>query len=57
VSVTNGDTERSVSVRKIENGYIVRETTYGPKSFKEVERFSAKAPKIDVAAVRTTKGK
>lgn len=52
VSVCEGDREKSVSVRKIENGYIVRETEYGGKGgYKERERFSATAPKIDVAAL------
>lgn len=49
VSVSNGKTERSVEVRKIENGYIVRECSYGGKGgYKSTERFVDKPPVLDV---------
>lgn len=48
-------TEKSVEVRKIANGYIVRESTYGGKTgYKSTERFSEKPPTIQIAP---TKGK
>lgn len=47
--------ERSVSIRKIANGFVVRESTYGPKGYKEVETFSPKAPRIDVAQMTKTR--
>lgn len=54
LSVSDGKTERSVSVRKIENGYIVRECTYGGKGgYKETERFSQTAPDIDLKGMKT----
>lgn len=40
--------ERTVSVRQIENGYIVSESTYGPKGYKSTERFEAKPPVLKV---------
>lgn len=53
MSVSDGRTERSVSVRKIDNGFIVSETTYGPKGqYKNTERFTDKAPVIDVAKAK-----
>lgn len=50
VSVRDGKgVERSVSVRKIENGYIVSETTYGGrKGYISKERFEAKPPVLKV---------
>lgn len=49
VSVSDGKVEREVSVRKIENGYIVRESTYGGKGgYKSSERFVDKPPVLDV---------
>lgn len=49
VNISNGKTEKSVSVRKIENGFIVSECTYGgPGGYKNVERFTTKAPVIKV---------
>lgn len=48
-------TEKSVEIRKIENGFIVRESSYGPKGqYKSTERFSPSAPTVQVAP---TKGK
>ena len=47
-------TEKTVEIRKIENGFIVRESTYGPKGYKTSERFTAKAPTIEI---EPTKGK
>lgn len=41
--------EKSVEVRKISNGYIVRESTYGGKAgYKSTERFSEKPPTIQI---------
>lgn len=36
----------SVSVRKISNGYLVSESTSGPRGYKQTERFSPTKPKI-----------
>jgi hypothetical protein len=47
--------ERSVSVREISNGYLINESTYGPRGYKETVTYSKTAPKIDVAAI--AKGK
>lgn len=56
VSVSDGKTERSVSVRKIDNGYIVSETTYGGRGgYKCRERFTEKAPTLDVTAAKGKK--
>lgn len=44
--------EKSVSIRKIENGYIVSESTYGPKGYKCTERFEAKPPTVQVAPTK-----
>jgi hypothetical protein len=38
----------SVDVRKIENGYIIRESHYGNGDYKCSERFSPKSPKVEV---------
>lgn len=48
-------TEKSVSVRKIENGYIVSESTYGPKGYKSTERFTQKPPVIEIEPTRSRK--
>ena len=57
VSVSSGSgmkrTTKEVSVKKIENGYIVCESTYGPKGYSSKETFHAKAPTLQV----TTPGK
>lgn len=55
VSISGGKTERSVDIRKIENGYIVRESTYGPKGYKSTERFTDKAPTISMAPAKGKK--
>lgn len=56
VSVSDGKTERSVSVRKIDNGYIVSETTYGGRGgYKCSERFTDKAPTLDVTGPKGKK--
>lgn len=55
VSVSDGKTERSVSVRKIENGYIISESTCGPKGYKSTERFSDKPPTLDVTGPKGKK--
>ena len=44
-----GDGE-SISVRKIENGYVVSRSCYDPKKgYQSSESFSAQKPKIEVA--------
>lgn len=53
-SVSDGKTERSVSVRKIENGYIISESTCGPKGYSSKETFSTKPPTVQV---QPTKGR
>lgn len=56
VSVSDGKTERSVSIRKIENGYIVSESTYGGRGgYKCTERFTDKAPTLDVTGPKGKK--
>lgn len=56
VSVRQSDgkgSSRSLEVRPIENGFIVRETTWSGKGdYKETERFSATAPKIDLGLLK-----
>lgn len=48
--------ETSIEVRKIENGYIVRETSYsGRGGYKSSERFSEKAPTVQVEPTKTRK--
>lgn len=50
--LSDGKQEREVCVRKIDNGYIIRESTYGGRGgYKSTERFSPTAPKIDVPAM------
>lgn len=45
--------EKTVAVRQIENGFIVRESTYTPKGgFTERERFSATAPTLDFGKLK-----
>lgn len=47
--------EKTVEVRKIANGYIVRESSYGGKSgYTSTERFTEKPPTIQI---EPTKGK
>lgn len=48
------DEYASVSVRKIDNGYIVSRSVSGPKGYKCSEEFSATKPKLEIP---TTKGK
>jgi hypothetical protein len=49
-------TEKSVEIRKIENGYIVRESTYGGKGgYKSTERFTEKPPTIQIAPTKSRK--
>jgi hypothetical protein len=48
--------ERSVEVRKIDNGYIVRESIYDPKKgYTSKERFTEKAPTLDVTGPKAKK--
>lgn len=49
VSVSDGKSERTVSVEKIENGYLVRESTYSDKGgYKSKTTYSKDAPTLDV---------
>lgn len=41
-----GREERSVSVREIDNGFIVSQHSYGPKGYKSTETFHKTKPKI-----------
>lgn len=41
-------TNETISIRKIENGYIVSRSTSGRDFYKQTEKFSPKKPKIDV---------
>jgi hypothetical protein len=54
VSVSSGSgmkrTTKEVSVKKIENGYIVCESTYGPKGYSSKETFHKDAPTLKVMA-------
>ena len=45
----SGEGEMNVSVRKIENGYIVREETFNKRGdYKTKETFTEVAPKIEI---------
>ena len=45
----------SVSVRKIDNGYIVSESCDGPKGYTHNERYVAEKPKIVMPSAQTSK--
>lgn len=45
----------SVSVRKIENGYLICESTSGPKGYKQSERFSPTKPQITMPSTKVPK--
>lgn len=48
--------EKSVDIRQIENGYIIRESACDAKGrYKSVERFSEKAPTIQLGAPKARK--
>jgi hypothetical protein len=54
--IGKGGGERSVEVRKIDNGYILRESVYSPrKGFTSTERYSPTAPTIEVEAPKGRK--
>lgn len=57
VSVTTGNgKERSVEVRKIENGYILRESTWdGKGAYHTSERYCEKAPTLAVESAAKAK--
>lgn len=56
VSTRAGNVEKSVSIRKIENGYIVSESTYGGKAgYKSKETFTTKPPVVQVTPVKGCK--
>lgn len=48
ITVRGGQREGSISVRKISNGYIVREGHYDGNNFQEVETFTEDPPTIRV---------
>lgn len=39
---------RSISVRKIANGYIVNKSSSGPDGYKDEDYYTAKPPEIDI---------
>lgn len=45
---TQQDEYHSVSVRKIDNGFIVNKSTSGPKGYKSSETYHVKKPNIDI---------
>lgn len=45
----------SVSVRKIDNGYIVSESCDGPKGYSYKERYMAEKPKLVMPSAQTPK--
>lgn len=47
----------SVSVRKISNGYVISESTEGPKGYRHSETFSATKPKITMPSAAISKAK
>jgi len=49
------DEYASVSVRKIDNGYIVSRSHSGPKGYSCVEEFSATKPKLEIPAAKPRK--
>lgn len=54
--VSDGQREKSINIRKIENGYILSESTYGGKGgYKSTERFVEKPPVITVAPIKAKK--
>ncbi len=55
--VTSPDHEHmSVSVRKIDNGYIVSKCTDGPRGYQTEETYSPTKPKIEIPAVKAGRG-
>ena len=40
-----GDVTHSISSRRIDNGYVISESTYGDGEYKSCERFSKTAPR------------
>lgn len=47
-SPSGGKVTESINIRPIENGYIIRKSVSGPKSYEEREYYSAKKPDIEV---------
>ena len=45
-SVMSNKMEKSISVEKISNGYIVNESSYGPKGFKRKTTYSESNPVV-----------
>lgn len=50
-SVISSNTHASVSIRKIDNGYVVSQSCDGPKGWTSKETFFAKKPVLDLPAV------
>lgn len=46
-SPTNGKTEHTRSVRPIDNGFIVCDSSWGPEGYKSSERYSREAPDME----------
>lgn len=42
------ESSRSVSVRAIDNGYIVSESSFGPDGYDSTETYSPNAPSLEV---------
>lgn len=49
------DEHHSVSVRRIDNGFIVSKTVSGPKGYKSSEEFHAKKPNLELPKAATGK--
>ncbi len=47
----------SVSVRKIDNGYVITESCDGPRGYTSTERYSPTKPKITMPSAVTPKKK
>jgi hypothetical protein len=52
ITPPSGDGSASVSIRKIENGYITREEHYARGKFSSKETFSTKPPSIVVPTAK-----
>lgn len=51
------DEHVSVSVRKIDNGFIVSRSHSSPRGYKSSEAYHPKKPQIDVLALKKAAGK
>ncbi len=48
------DEYASVSVRKIDNGFVISKSVSGPKGYKSTEVFSPTKPKLDIPVATKT---